>query len=650
MASRVFAVLIGIDDYKSGRIWNLEACAHDAQRMKQWLMQDLQVPKENIALLLNQEATKRRIEDTFMSHLVNNPAIAKGDALIVYFAGHGSTMRAPPDWCEGKLGSVQVLCPYDHDTKGPEGRIAGISDRSLFAMLAELSLVKGDNITLILDCCFLKAQLGSSTRDRRFIRYTPTSKAAPEDLFLGLWRGAVGRRFKGEFGFFQDDCQSHVLLAACRPGEKALEWKEGGKFTSELLTMKDALPLHQMKSSDLSEHLAKGLTHIQQHPVCVGQRKNRVFLNGVPFVADASLVPVNGEKDRLRLEMGAMHGVVEGTEFSVHEHNRFGSINPSLDSFRVYEVYPTWSLARRKSMSKPGGRGSWARITRWNSRTPFRVYVKKTCSSLLGRLFGRSKNSEAELDGIPVKEGLNIVQVETSAKADMSVGVHTRDVRVQNLDRLVPPTAHPLIRIEKDRSRSGVILSEAARFHMHLHRTNPAKPFHESLGMEIFRVDPHTQRRVGPNLLVDGTAAISHSEGARYAVVLHNHSDTDLWPYLAYMDSNGVDIQLLYHPQPSYPMPPLRKRSYLDIGCTGSGIPPLNFPFPDHQQQESAFLKLFVSTSYTSMGLLEQSSTVHSRPPTPVPPPTLAVESKDQPQNWDTALACVIMRRARAKS
>jgi len=99
MMPRVFALLIGVDDYKSGRIWNLEACAHDALLMKQWLVQDLQVPKENIALLLNQEATKRRIEDTFMSHLVNNPAIAEGDALIVYFAGHGSTLRAPPDWC-----------------------------------------------------------------------------------------------------------------------------------------------------------------------------------------------------------------------------------------------------------------------------------------------------------------------------------------------------------------------------------------------------------------------------------------------------------------------------------------------------------------------------------------------------------------------
>ena len=649
MTSHVFALLIGIDDYKSGSIWNLEACAHDALRMKQWLMQGLQVPKENIALLLNKEATKRRIEDTFMSHLTNNPAIAEGDALIVYFAGHGSTLRAPPDWCEGRPPSVQVLCPYDHDTKGPEGRVAGISDRSLLAMLSELSVVRGNNITLILDCCFPTAQLGSTARDRRFVRCTPTSKATPEDLFAGLWRGAIGQRFRGESGFFQADCQSHVLLAACRPNEKAMEWKEGGKFTSGLLSVKDALPLHQMKYSELAEHLSKLLAHIQQHPICIGRHKDRVIFNGVPFIADASLVPVDGEKDRLRLEMGAIHGVVEGTEFSLHEHNRFGSMNPSLDNFRVYEVHPTWSLARRKSMNKPGSRGSWARVTRWNSRTPFRVYVKRTCSYLFRRLFGRSKNSGEQLDGIPVDEGLNIVQVETSAEADMSVGVHTRDVRVQNLDHLVAPAVHPIIHLEKDKSRSAVILDEAARFHMHLHRTNPSKPFHESLGMEIFRLDPHTQRRIGTNLLIGGTAAILHKEGARYAVVLHNRSDTDLWPYLAYMDCNGVDIQLLHHPQPSSPAPPLRKHSFIEIGCAGSGIPPLNFPFPDNQQQESAFLKLFVSTSYTSMSLLEQSSSAHSHSSTPVAPPTPIVDSNTEPQNWDTALACITMRRVGGK-
>ncbi|KAF8844302.1 hypothetical protein BDN67DRAFT_895037 [Paxillus ammoniavirescens] len=624
MASRVFALLIGIDDYKSGRIWNLEACADDARRMKQWLMQDLHVPSSNVAVLLNRQATKRHIEDTFMSHLVNNPEISQGDALLLYFAGHGSSMSAPRDWCEGKPRHVQVLCPYDHDTKGPEGRVAGISDRSLYAMLGELSAVKGDNITLILDCSFSSPQLAGNAHDRRGVRCTLTEKARKEDLFSGLWRGAIGKKFNGEHGFYQDDTQSHTLLAACKPGEMATEWKEGGRFTQEFLATKKSVPLHQLNYFELCERL-RPAGNVSQHPVCFGQHKDRVIFDGIPFVPDMNFVPVEGENDGLRLHMGAIHGVVEGTEFSVHPHNRHGSLNPSLDNFRVYKVHPTWSLARRKSTNKRGGRGSWARITRWNAPTPFRVYMKKTCSSLFRHFFCRPAPAD-ELDGIPVKEGLNIVEVEKSTMADISVGVHSRDVRVQTLNQLAPPR-RPALKIEKDKNKSALILDEAARYHMHLHRTNPENPFRDQLQMEFYLVDTQTQGRVGPNLLLNGKAEIAHKRGASYAIVLRNHSDTDLWPYLAYMDSNGVDIHLLYQPESSSPAPTLPKNGCLEIGLTSPSLP----------QLDSGFLKLFVSTSHTSLGMLEQSST----PIQPAPPDLL--ESRPQlvhgAQEWDTALA-----------
>ena len=626
MASRLFALLIGVDNYKSGRIWNLEACADDARRIKQWLVHDLQVPTTNIALLSNKEATKRRIEDVFMSHLVNNSAISQGDAILIYFAGHGSSIPAPRDWCEGKPRHVQVICPYDHDTKGPEGRVAGISDRSLCSMLGELSAVKGDNITLILDCSFSSPRLAGNRHDRRGVRCTPTEKAGKEDLFSGLWRGAIGKRFNGEHGFYQDDCATHTLLAACKPGEMATEWKEGGRFTQEFLAMKKATPLHQLKYLEISERLHPA-GHTLQHPVCLGRHKDRVIFDGIPFVPDTNFVPVEGDKDGLRLHMGAIHGVVEGTEFSIHSHNRCGSVNPSLDNFRVYEVHPTWSIARRKSANKRGGRGCWARITRWNTRTPLRVHMKKTCSSIFRHLFCRQIPDE--LDGIPVREGLNIVEVENSTLAHISVGVHSRAVRVQTLNQLAPLPYRPVLEIEKkDKERSALILNEAARYHMHLHRTNPENPFRDQLHLELYLVDPETQRRVGQNLLINGKADLVRTLSESYTVVLRNDSDRDLWPYLAYMDSNGVDIHLLYHPRSYSPAPTLPKRGSLEIKLRSHAL----------SQLDSGFLKLFVSTSYTSLGILEQSSTPiqPSQPESLVPrPPQLGYDG----QEWDTALA-----------
>ncbi|KAH0827870.1 hypothetical protein J3R83DRAFT_3497 [Lanmaoa asiatica] len=252
--------------------------------------------------------------------------------------------------------------------------------------------------------------------------------------------------------------------------------------------------------------------------------------------------------------------------------------------------------------------------------------MKKTCSSILRHLFCRP--SPDELDGIPVKEGLNIIEVDHSTLADISVGVHSRAVRVQNLNQFAPPR-RPVLKIEKkDKERSALILDEAARYHMHLHRTNPDNPFRDHLQLELYLIDPQSQRRVGDDLLIDGKADLVRTLGNSYAVVLRNHSDTDLWPYLAYMDSNGVDIHLLYHPRPASPTPTLPKHGSLEIELRSYSLP----------QLDSGFLKLFVSTSYTSLGILEQSSTPtqpsHSEVLVPRSP-QLGYEG----QEWDTALA-----------
>ena len=115
MAARLFALIVGIDKYKSGNIWDLETCVNDAQSIKRWLTHDLHVPRDRICLLTDKQATQRNIEDSFMKHLVNNPAIEPGDAIIFYFAGHGSSLRAPKGWFGHNSKSVEVLCsqiPY----------------------------------------------------------------------------------------------------------------------------------------------------------------------------------------------------------------------------------------------------------------------------------------------------------------------------------------------------------------------------------------------------------------------------------------------------------------------------------------------------------------------------------------------------------
>jgi len=639
MATRIFALVIGIDEYKSGAIWNLDSSADDARCVSQWLMQSLAVPKEHIQLLVNQEATKAAFENKFMGHLVNNPHIERNDAILIYFAGHGSIIRAREGWFENGSGDAQALCTYDYDSKSALGRCAGISDRSLLAMISELSEVKGNNITLILDCCFSSSSLSPSARDRRFVRCTPTLKATTDDLFGGLWRGAVEKKYPAGSGFLQDDCRSHVTILPCQPGEKASEEKDGGTFTREFIAMSKRTTLHDLPCSELIQRLSSSLgrTH-HQHPVCVGHHRDRVLFSGAPFSLDPRFVPIDVDTYDCRVEMGAMHGVVLGTEFSIHGHNRRCSLNPPLDNCRVIEVFPTWSIARRTSRNRTLQlASSWAQVRRWNNRTPFRIHVKNTFSSFFRKLISCFKPS-TDIDGLSLHDEMNIEQVHKPALADISIGVHTHDVRVEAHDRLMLPQPHAF-RIDKSTSRSS-ILDEAARFYMHLHRTNPENPFENHLSMDLFKVEPRSGRKIGASLVNDGAASVLRGRGAYYGVTIRNNSNSELWPYLAFMDVNGFDIHFLYHPSPATEVAPLPPHSSIDIGCNQSLCPPFMFPPLLDGGRDSGFLKLFVSTTYTSMGQLEQKGASLNLQPSSgseLSPATTRSFTFTRPQ-WDTSL------------
>jgi len=182
-------------------------------------------------MLLDKHATKENIEKSFLRHLVHNENIQRGDAIVIYFCGHGSTVPAPNGWFhEGSVsGTAEVLCSYDFGHRG----VVGISDRSLQSMLEELSNAKGDNIAVVLDSCFAPLQSPSNIRDRRHTRWTPSDKlVTSQDLLAGLWPAANKQEYPRGVGFCNTTNSAYTLLAACSPGEKAVEGKDGGKFTS----------------------------------------------------------------------------------------------------------------------------------------------------------------------------------------------------------------------------------------------------------------------------------------------------------------------------------------------------------------------------------------------------------------------------------
>ena len=637
-------IILGVDQYKTGDIWDHESCVDDAQSIKRWLTHDLHVPREQICLLTDSQATKRAIEDKFMDHLVNNPVIEKGDAILLYFAGHGGSIPSPRGWYNDGMKDVEVLCPYDHDSKNPEGRVAGISDRSFHAMLRDLADAKGDNITVILDCCFSSG----GARERRNTRYTPTKKAVSDDLYSGLWRSALARTSPGNppRGFARVDSNTHVLLAAARPGECAFAGKGGGLFTRALLSVKDREPIHELTCVEFLELIEE---EMEGHkPIVVGRNKDRLLFNGVPFETDPRFVPIDmHDSDHLRIDAGAIHGIVEGTEFTMHAHNYTGSPNPGLASYLATEVHPTWCLARTKSQSKPRVFKGWARVTRWNNRVPFRVHLRRSLFSIfrrcrLRRALPLQSSSHSSIN--QSKTGVNIVRVKNSAHADVSVSLRKREMIVERHDSMIAGNCRRIIHLPSTDSGADLrAIEAAARFHLHLHRKNPERPMLGLVTMELYRLDPASWTRVSGNLLVDGRAQIVDDEKQSvYAVVLHNYSDHDLWPYLVSMDSAGYSISMVYHPDPSESQPPLRKHSHMVIGSGTLDSEALSFTLADGADTGASFLKLFVSSEFTPMSFIEQDSLT----PAPSHATHKAADTKSSSELWDSVVACVnVVRR-----
>ncbi|TFY79900.1 hypothetical protein EWM64_g4109 [Hericium alpestre] len=605
MASRLFSLIIGIDQYKSGDVWDLTSCVDDAMNIKRWLMNDLNVPRSHICLLLDEKASKRSIEDKFMSHLVSNPAIEPGDALLIYFAGHGSSVVAPDGWCNNDALHTQMLCTYDHGTKGKNCRVSGITDWSMHAMLANLCEAKGDNITLILDCCFSPARSRINTITRRSTRWTPTTKVTSDDLYAGLWPGALGRKLPHDgYGFYQKSPTTHVTLLACSQGERAMEDKEGGHFTVAFLKAKNSMPFHRTSYGQLASQLS-AVQETTQHAVCVGRNWKRPIFGGAPFVSDARYVSAVRSEKHIRIDAGAIHGIVEGTVFSMHEHNYLGSLNPVLATLHAFEVHPTWCLARSKFPLQHVLDAGWARITQWNNKAPFRVHLKKTCSSFMQWWKLRSKLPSRSHVGQTIG-GLSIQRVGRASQAHISVKPHDQHMSIERRDTIAengPPVIHVPT---NDPSADARAIDAAARFHLHLHRKNSLGPLRDDVSMKLFRLDEDTWTTVGDDLLQDGKATVTHEKGAIFAVSLDNKSDVDLWPYLFWMDTNGYVISPVYHPHPFSLKPPLPGKSQLLIGTGTAGSEALSFHLDDGVAANTGFLKLFLSNTYVPMNIVEQ--------------------------------------------
>ncbi|MDP2270477.1 MAG: caspase family protein [Archangium sp.] len=213
---RTLALVVGVGMFKSPEVHALAGPTNDVDNMVELLRRRYQVPKENLCVLKDAEATVAAFKATFDKALVERAQA--GDVAIVYFSGHGSQTTDLNRDEEDGLDETWLL----HDSR--LGTVTDLVDDDVEAMLAKL-YAKTKNVTVILDSC----NSGSATRGL----YTPRSEqpvGKPAGSALSAALGSTKPPMKTTLSM-----PGLVVLSAASDGTVALETGGRGIFTDALL-------------------------------------------------------------------------------------------------------------------------------------------------------------------------------------------------------------------------------------------------------------------------------------------------------------------------------------------------------------------------------------------------------------------------------
>jgi hypothetical protein len=149
LRKNIWAVVVGINDYPHAR--QLKWAVNDARSFYRHLVDVIRIPRENVTLLLNQDAGLSRLRSALGTHL--KKMAVKQDMVIIYFVGHGATEKdvLSPDGD----GLEKYILPYDVD---PEDLYASALPMREISHI--FYRIQSQRIIFIADACYSGASGG----------------------------------------------------------------------------------------------------------------------------------------------------------------------------------------------------------------------------------------------------------------------------------------------------------------------------------------------------------------------------------------------------------------------------------------------------------------------------------------------------------
>jgi len=131
------ALVIGINNYQHAS--PLSYAINDAEAIAEILKKDFNFPDENVLLLIDEQATKQTILDSFLAYVREDVGI--DDRIMFFFAGHGYTFT-------GRYGEVGYLIPYD----GTLNKLSTLLRWDELTRSAEL--IPAKHMLFVMDACY----------------------------------------------------------------------------------------------------------------------------------------------------------------------------------------------------------------------------------------------------------------------------------------------------------------------------------------------------------------------------------------------------------------------------------------------------------------------------------------------------------------
>ncbi|QRW19849.1 ICE-like protease (caspase) p20 domain protein [Rhizoctonia solani] len=648
------ALLIGIDTYTT--VTPLSGAVNDAHQVELFLRFGLEVPQKQINVLKNEQATRSGILGAIKA-LRRNPAIKLFDPILIYYAGHGCEVKSPLVEPGNPEGKTECLVPRDV-CKGETGRkeIPLIPDYTIAALLDELAAEKGNNITVILDCC----HSASSTRgihletsaklDLKIAGFSqilqllsvPQRSLSPDELppltrdtdkeIFQVYKEIVsnGRWIKLMAAFYlchsrlnSDEREgssvksraslpsvnqlvadhlrpgrSHVLLAACGHTERAYEdpKTKKGIFTDALLRLLKSRPITELTYKAIFENfpnLSISGTKVNQNPVCEGANATRMFLRA----------PILGQ----RCSYISMTGL--GSKYTYDDVSWLRPIDYSTCKTFIAHTCtesPRVSPLRSWCELNPDAEAPaqlCARLVERGSFHSFQVTLSDELRMRHGRL---AKELEEKFQA--KKQGIHLVESSHRSISDVVVDIQVDESDGEWITFTLSSLSTSLpFRCRLDAMRIYNILFSMAQWNWHLNRVPHRifKPTKELAELTVYKVDSFGLNKLP---IKDGSISIPASSGCRFAFKIRSFHNKHLYAYLFYFSTASQSIRPLYlrvygsgHVDPH-----IEPRGKLTIGYSNNDM--ISGPISFRNTPDVGYLRLFLTSSPGDFDSMTQAS------------------------------------------